>query len=405
MVLEQKLIHVASGLQPGGGPTGYLYNLSRSLNASGCVDSPIEIYSYNQYTRKRFLARMLRKLKLLGRLSALEDKFQRGIRRWKGTDPLVSGERLQWIRSMRAVVSHDIPFSIFYLRHLKPDGQKFYIFNHSPVDSAVGTIEAWKIKFGTLPDSEEILRLEMAETEMSVYETADGIIVPCLEALEAYFIWNSRLRNRFENVLNTRHLYKIPTGVPELTPSGRWQVRKKEMFGDKMVIGYFGRYHRYKGFDLFCELVSLAKDDQRFQFISAGKELMKPPSDCKNYKILGLLDKQTELPDFMRMCDLVVIPNRYTFFDKIILEAMSMGRAVLTSATGGHRCLARQSNGILLCDPLSSSCMYEILCSHSPAELAACGRENRKAYEKEYNMEQFALRHIDVARRILTDGM
>jgi glycosyltransferase involved in cell wall biosynthesis len=404
-MFEQKLMHVVSGLRPGGGPAGYLYNLSQFLRASGCGGSHISIYPYKQDTRNGFGARIFRELKRLGGSFASEDKLEREVRRWKGVDPPVSMEKSQCIRSMRAVVSHNILFSIFYLRNQRPEGQKFYIFNHSPVDSAVETLEDWKLKFGRLPGSEDVLRLELAETEMAAYEAADGVIAPCREAVEAYFIWDNRLRSRFENVLNTKHLYEIPTGVPELTPSSQWQARKKEMFGNKMVIGYFGRYHQHKGFDLFCELASLAEGDTHFRFISAGKAFMNAPAGRTNYTDLGALDKQTELPDFMRMCDLVVIPNRHTYFDLVALEAMSMGRAILTSATGGHRYLARQSSGILTCEPLNSSRLYAILRGYSPTELTAYGDENRRVYEKEYTVERFASRHIDLARRLLTDGI
>jgi glycosyltransferase involved in cell wall biosynthesis len=403
--LRKEVLHVVVKLRPGGGPAGYLYNLCEYLSHGDKKTSLLSICPFKSMPSDGGLfAKIARSIDGLTGVFKRNRKFDREMGRWSGGNPGVDSKTLEHILGARVIVSHDMNFSVFFLASCeRPAGQKFFTFNHSPVDSASETSLDWSMKLKNLPRPAEVLRHELADIELRVYEATDGVILPCREAVDGYFLWDPRLRGRFEKVLESRRVYDIPTGVPELVPADDWNFRKKILFGDKIVVGYFGRYHMVKGFDMFCELVSLGRGDPNFHFISAGKKYLEPPKDISNYTDLGKLDKTDELPTFMRMCDIVVLPNRCTFFDLVTIEAMSLGRAVLTSATGGNKFMARKSEGILICSPLTAARMYSMLKNRPLEFFEKAGRENKRVYHREFTVERFAERHIDLAEKLLAE--
>jgi glycosyltransferase involved in cell wall biosynthesis len=402
-VLADRVIHVVRRLRPGGGPAGYLCNLAEVLKSSGRDSSMIGIATLaDREKRMSLVMRSVREIRRLFVSLRPDAGLNHELDKWNGGKVDYDTAAMEQILSSRIVISHSLVFTISYLRYpRRPAGQRLYVFNHSPIDTTSETIEDWTFKLNRQVSELDQYRARLTEIELGVYEAADGVIAPCRESLDGYFAGHPAARERFDRVLSSKELHEIPTGVPELMCPDGWMSRKRELFGDKTVVGYFGRYHPQKGFDIFCELVRLFRDNKKFHFVSAGKSFLDAPTDLANYADFGMLDKQTKLPEHMRMCDVVVVPNRNTYFDLVSLEAMSLGLPVVTSATGGNIFLGRKSPGVLLIERLNAVSLREAILARSSDSFEKLGTLNRKAYEEEFSLDRFVDRHIRLADELL----
>ena len=65
----------------------------------------------------------------------------------------------------------------------------------------------------------------------------------------------------------------------------------------------------------------------------------------------------------MNASDVVVIPNRNTYFDLVILEALSLGKIVITSNTGGNIDIAKDTEALVLFDNKKENSLFEAIVS------------------------------------------
>ncbi len=118
---------------------------------------------------------------------------------------------------------------------------------------------------------------------------------------------------------------------------------------DKKIIGFIGRMIPEKGIDLFVEAANnLIKQGKRdFHFIMVGngpaKEAVYENIRKENLsEFITILNKvpSQKMPDIMNIIDLLVLPSYSTptwkeQFGRVLVEAMSCGKAVIGSESGG----------------------------------------------------------------------
>jgi glycosyltransferase involved in cell wall biosynthesis len=172
--------------------------------------------------------------------------------------------------------------------------------------------------------------------------------------------------------------------------------------GHERLIGFFGRYHPHKGFDVFCEVAALAHQRGRhaLKFISAGDGWVQPPG-LPNYANLGWLGP--DLADVLNAVDCLLQPNRHTFLDLIFIEAMSVGRPIVTTAVGGGRWLASVAKGVVAVELNPRPLLDAVESAVLEATRVELGRVNRDTYDATFTLRAFAERHIAFARAVL-DG-
>lgn len=405
--LLPRVVHVFPQIRPGGGPGGYGFNLRKALESAEVADrekisivSPPQLLARpGQLDKPSWKFQLLRRLppQLSGAALALHAKtITRSAFAYFG----FTSDQMRELTSAKAVVFHDFRLASSYIRgDFKRNGQRILLMPHAPTDLSSELVENWRSSLGGSPRFWRFIRNWLITEEVKVFKDVDGIIVPCSYALEAYF----RDTSYEELVLGCR-LHKIETGVPELTPKhrrdevlARWGIPT-----DKKIVGYFGRYHPHKGYDLFCSAATLAyeeNDTTDIVFVSAGRGPLKCPTGLPNFFDLGYL--QDELADVVASVDLVVVPNRVSYFDLFILEAMSLGKAILTTKVGGNKCL--DSPGVFFLDENSARGILrntEKLLAH-PDQLREKGQLNKQTHKERYSLSAFAQRHIEFAKTIL----
>lgn len=406
--LISKVAHVFPGLRPGGGPRGYGLNLQQALALVGAGETvalltPAKLAGVVGSSGSFRPSKKFRILQYLppwisGPLVALRtiDVLKKGFRYFG-----FSLDQIKEVGTAQVVVFHDYRLASAYLRlGIKHPGQKVLIMPHSPTDLTSELVENWRSYFGSSRIWPYIHRI-LAGIELKTLLSSDGLVAPCRSALDHYF-QGVPGREAFLQL----PVYEIKTGVPELVARrGRNEVLAQwGVPPGSRVVGYFGRRHPHKGYDLFCRAAEMAyeKGYGSLIFVAAGRGPLPSPTHLPNFRDLGYLT--TELPDAVAAVDLVVVPNRVSYFDLFILEAMSLGKAILTSRIGGNLCLG--SPGVFFMDQLSAegllSAMVELM--SEPRSLEEAGRANREVYEKHYGLRPFGERHLELAKTVLKGG-
>lgn len=404
--LEYKVILVFPyALARRGGPAGYGFVLSKAL-ASIDHQNLIEIVTPQKPRDKSSHGMHSAKWRILKAMPRDIFAFLLGIRSLMLQRKALNyfgfvSEQLTRMKSVKVLIFHDYRLAMAYMSKIgRQQGQRILVMPHGPTDLSSEWLENWRSEVGASHVMSMFHRI-MGKKEFETLLRCDGLVVPCRNSLDAYFEYLPAKRS----LLYSQKIYKIPSGVSPLTNKrgraevfARWQIPV-----DAKVVGFFGRRHIHKGFDLFCRIAEIASQRgyQDLFFVTAGIGPLPSPTYLSNWRDLGYLD--AELPDVVASVDLIVVPNRVSYFDLFVLEAMSLSKPLLISKVGGNICL--HSPGIFciekLCPEAMLSQIVELLSDHE--RLQRAGEDNRTVYENIYSEKAFAFRWLNFAKMILED--
>ncbi|MCL6453647.1 MAG: glycosyltransferase family 4 protein [Alicyclobacillus sp.] len=395
--LNNIVVHVHEFIRPGGGPSGYLYNLQAGLER---IEDPlVKVVALNKQTSREFDAHIssrsfrARLVNALPRELAWRLLLNKDIRAWNRKVPEVI---LREIQIAKVIVFHSPVLAANYLGHHYIEGQHIFVMTHSPTDMASEKAENLRLRFGE-NGFVRGYRRRLAEIEMRIYTQCHGIVAPSITSLEAYFEWDTELRREFEKL----PVVVVPSGVPsfaDVTTQDRDEVRRQlGISPDKLTIGFFGRYHPHKGFDTFLEIVKQCVNEEGLYFVSAGDGPLKPTAGWHNYKDLGWLS--TALPDAINAVDVIVAPNKVSYFDLLLLEAMSLGKVIIASNVGGNKTFT--TPGIRLVDANDVQAFRDVLLGLKSEYIEQWGSENRELYENKYTIDKFIENHVSFAELVL----
>ncbi|MEM8524710.1 MAG: glycosyltransferase [Bacteroidota bacterium] len=228
--------------------------------------------------------------------------------------------------------------------------------------------------------------------EIKQYELADGILVACNAATAAYFQYDQNLRNRFLSL----DFYELSSGLKALEMTTKY-TKMRENLGlsasDKAVC-FVGRYNEHKGLDTYNKIVQQITDNQQYIcFFSAGSGHLNPTTEITD---LGF---RSDIADVIGAMDLIVNCNRYSYFDLLLLEAMSLGKAILASDRGGNNCIAEHTKGIQLFSIEQLEDAVDFIQKTTSKQLHQMGTENRQSFEENFSEMPFYQRHASFAAK------
>jgi glycosyltransferase involved in cell wall biosynthesis len=126
--------------------------------------------------------------------------------------------------------------------------------------------------------------------------------------------------------------------------------------GDEVLIGAVARLDLpKKGQDVLLEAISLLPpSDARFVIVGDGhsgpalRDLAERSGVASRVTFAGT---RSDLGDVMHALDVLVIPSRWESVPKVLLEAMALGRAVVTTSAGDIPEVARDGENALVVSP------------------------------------------------------
>ena len=372
-------------IKPTGGPSGYLYNLKEYRDSVG--DSEISFLSKGSLRTLCFRARnKLHKILSVDRnmpenvINIEQIKYASGIMgpyAFDGFD-IVHFHNTFDMYSQRKSLEHYKGKVILSSHSPKAYHKEYYEDFATPEEYS---------SYKSIFDSGE-------EFDKYSFSRADHIIFPCKGSEEPYYhSWNGYSEVRDENKI----IY-LPTGVPRSIPKRtRAEIRHElNIPEDRFVITFIGRHCEVKGYDL---LISIFEQLDNVTVVCCGNPGHINPPNSQDWIEVGWTDDPAS---YLNASDLFILPNRETYFDLSLLEAISIGKLSLISLTGGNKHFAgKEYCGLYTYETTDQAVsIINAIKNTTPAERTALEEAQRRFYEEEYTVDKFYQRYKDTLLKI-----
>ncbi len=264
---------------------------------------------------------------------------------------------------------------------------KTILTSHSPCPWTDELIDADK--------SLRFLRYFLYRKECKLYNCADYLMFPCPQAKEPYE-HNKKIKATLDK-LNDRTFY-TPTSI--LTESNKTvhnlSRQDYNIPESAFIIAYFGRHNKIKGFDIFRDIVSKALEAHPNLYVLCAGSGEISSLRHPRWIELGFV---SNVKDIMPLCDLYVLPNRETYFDLVVIEALRAGLVLNVSLTGGNKYFktlpTSEINGIYYFDINkleqalhNISSLYELK-EKKPEEFKKLKMDNKSLFLNHFTLQKY----------------
>lgn len=302
-------------LKPIGGPAGYLSNVFDLLE---------------NYEDEQLLIEFLPKRDFVN-LGERKNKFISVLKFLNKRIPIYTFLRLFLSKGDSIINSYDVvhfhdTFSL-YKNRKRLYGKIVILQSHSPIPAHIESFGDSQNKIYSI-----LLQFFFGSVDIYSFSRGDYFIFPTEYSFEGY-LKNNRLKKL---LFESSKIRIIPTGIKDthqhLSASFHHSISNNFR---NIVFGYMGRHIEVKGYDRFVNIFSnLVVTNPRVSVAVAGEinNKINFPVHPK-WKEMGWMSSN----DFFRGIDVLVVPNRETYFDLIVLEALSHAKVVILSSTGGNK--------------------------------------------------------------------
>lgn len=403
--MKKVLIWNEGPLVPAGGPAGYLYNLKTYITEKNIKDIDFlndlmgnDICKESHRKKKKFenIRKVIRKLR------RHFFKTRKLLRHLNKEYTFYNGD-YSFIHNYDIIHFHSV--SSFYRARniLKTYQGKTLLTSHCPKTPAQEKIEdVIKMDYTTFPIK---LKNMLEKIDQESFKMADYIIFPCKEAQQPYEDDKNIKDILCEKEAQGKILY-IPTGIPLK------EIKKDECFfnnrgintKDKFIVSYIGRHIKVKGYDFLRQLgEKILQEYNNVIFIIAGdiNDQMLPLQN-KNWIELGWTQDGYHI---IKNSHLFILPNEKTYFDLVLLEALSMGTPILLSNTGGNRYFRKyHENGLFYFEKhdLQGALerFVEIYNLWQNKTLQQYAEKNHDIFNKNFTVDIFANNYIQLYNQV-----
>lgn len=378
------LIYMAyNTLKPAGGPRGYLYNLDKGLK--DIVHDEIEICYLPDHVKEKYKDSFNRLPKTVKQVYF--DYVM--LKRTKQLlDDSVSHYSTIDLNQYDMVHFHSSLTLLSVRDSLKTYKGIVLLTNHSPkpqhrewIEDVI-SVKEYK-RHAAIYD-------QLSELEAKSYDLADYIVFPCEEAEEPC-INNWGLYRGIKEKNSKKYKYVLTgSGLPLKTLNRDEVCKKYNIPRDAFIINYVGRHNTIKGYDLLLEIgEKILEKHKNVYFLIAGKE--GPLYGLKHERWIEagwISDPGT----YYSSSDIFILPNKETYFDLVMLEALASETVILASKTGGNKYFEKyNSDGILLYSDIDDAVSkIDMLLNLGHEKLRALAKSNTEVYQNQYTVQKFA---------------
>ena len=396
-----------------GGPSGYLANLIEGMHQieEGSSASFIRFAAgkktESQIKPKRKYFSEIKKssfVKAIKSYLAIRKEFSR-FESFLNNSLSSNLERILEITSQTKTIHvHTAPDACLLfntLKKLQRQDIKIMFTPHTPESLACEVTQKLKDTYPNLSDSKlQQLFNVVLEVENKALSVADILVFPSKEAMEPL----AQTNPNFESLIENKDIRYFATGTTALeTKLTSREARKKYGVEDKFAVCFIGRHNEVKGYDLLVKVAEVLNTSHPdIHFLVAGKNDSNfEISHLSNWIELGYVQPG----DVLKASDCFVLPNRRTFYDLVLLEALSIGLPIVASATGGNISVSKTVETLSLFD-ISNDPVKELadaivgVYEQSPCLREKIGTRNRECFEQYFTNQKFAERYVSLIEEI-----
>ena len=384
---EDKLEHI-------GGPCGYLYNLKQEL--SNREDTGITFLQHEDGK----VTILLKNIK--NSLPQKIKKYYLRIRDKKEQHALINNLMSKKEKnSLTDLSKYDIVhFHTTTSLFMAKDSLKNYngivlLTSHTP---KAPHLELLEDKLTTYTDSEKKkIKPFLEEVDNFAFKRADYIIFPCKEAEDPYFhTWK-----RYKEVRDESKIIYLPTGIPDVeTSTNSIDIRKKyNIPEDAILISYIGRHNTVKGYENLKQIAeNVLQNSDNIYFIIAGKEGPLYGLDNPKWIEIGWTKNSY---DIIKASNAFILPNKETYFDLILLEAMSLGVPIILTETGGNKYFKKfNSNSLFFYNYGDINQATKIILNLAKSYNITSGAQNRQLFLEEFTIKKFTDNYLEILKKL-----
>lgn len=271
----------------------------------------------------------------------------------------------------------------------RADRKKLILSSHSPEAPALEMRALLSAK-GLSSRYEKLLLETLLARDLDAFRRADAWIFPSPGAMEPY----RETLPGFTELIGTKPVAFVPTGVsPPARPVPEAIAKRRIAPAGEIQVCFVGRHEPVKGYDIFKEAgMALLAADPKVHIVCAGVGSLAAPEHPRWHELGRINDVQA----LLCASDLFVLPNRRTYYDLILIEALAAGVPVVATATGGNRDVAACTEAVRLCAPDSTS-MLEVMraeCAAPAARREALRELARSHYLEHHTDGSFARGYV-----------
>lgn len=376
-------------LKPVGGPRGYLYNLSIGLKKNAGVYflnsnalNEEDSSKSKKIFKKIIPANLWTKMSLFKYINSIIDS--------DGCESKVD------FSNYDAVHFHST-FDLYKNRNLlKKYNGKIILTSHSPQAPYLELKDLMiNSNFPNFLIQKIISKLE--KIDIYAFTNCTDIIFPCEDAMEPYFNTFKYFKENYSKLSNKIHF--LLTGINRPTNIKKVNISRSK---NGFLVCYIGRHNQVKGYDLLLKAAKkISQIDSSVEFIIAGKEYpLHSDKKLKNWHELGWTNNPMGIE---AASDLFVLPNRETYFDLALLEAISVPSVVLISKTGGNKYFQKfNSKSINFFEPNNVDDLVDkILSIKNNVNISEAKSQNKEIYENNFTPQIFAKNYIRMVKNIV----
>ncbi len=372
-----------------GGPSTYLYNLKKGLRLIKSHKCEFYCFEINNFFSNNFLEYIFKKsLKCFEVLYIVNDVLKYLFSKKNYTDAI--NKKILHFHS-----SNDL----FYFKKLYRYKGNAVLTMHAPEPYADEVVNFLKQYYGT-EDNFILIRKYLSYVQKIACKNADAFIFPTKESEEVY-----KKFDFYRPVYNKSIVKYLITGsdrkiVTKSKEEIRFSLGIKE---DGFVVSYLGRHIQIKGYDMLINSFNKIKENNIF-VVCAGQvnpKLKYPKND--KWIELGWINNTCEI---LKMSDVLVLPNKSTYFDLVAIEALEQGCIIVASNTGGNITLGEKCSGVILFDIKNQDDFINKICyikNLSLKEKTDLKTENYKFYKENCVLDKFASNYINTINEICNE--
>lgn len=275
---------------------------------------------------------------------------------------------------------------------------KVLVTSHSPIPLAQELLNASATKFETAYMKRKWKKFQ--EMDSWAFRNADYIVFPCEDAEEPYYLNWSEYAEIHEQ--RKEHYRYVPTGISDVSATKHREAVREQysISSDEFVVVYAGRHNEVKGYDLLKQIGEKVLDENAdVRFLIAGTEGPLMRLDHARWTEVGWT---REVHNIISAGDVFVLPNKFTYFDLIMIEVLALGKIVIASRTGGNKYFEKAGvEGVFLYDTVEDACrIIKMVKAMSEKQRAELGHKNKMFYEENLTSSKYVEDYISLLNSI-----